>query len=360
MTRKLLIVFLVTVIVLLMTSCEIDISKQIANEDQIFNDISDIESIKKCFKSDFVYESEYVCKDIEIVKRQTNKDEKEDFVFLTAIMQNDYFNVTLDLSLTYNFYDEGGWILDKNSWSIVEVKPIQTPEYDLITEAIISYDEDGYIYVEMPSSDVHYYVDSYNISYPSVEDCDDYIYLSESFSDSNGKYEYKCYAYYNVSFDYFDARLRSDLVFGDNGWELPKRRSELTLEKVISFMDTSLMNGKYQYDRPGTFGEGATLWIYNVDFENFTIECEYDFWSAHWPMGGDPFINRGDGDRKKVVFDPFNLTIEVKDLGHEVRSGDLHQNLKYIPSENYWKDYYMGSYFRESQWGEYFDKLLKT
>lgn len=48
--------------------------------------------------------------DITIEKRQTN--EKDDTVYCTVTMENENYRYIADYILFYNYYDEGGWILD--------------------------------------------------------------------------------------------------------------------------------------------------------------------------------------------------------------------------------------------------------
>ncbi len=50
--------------------------------------------------------------DCEIIKRQTNKEDKEDIVYCKLFSKTSYCDHEFQYKLTYNFYDEGGWILD--------------------------------------------------------------------------------------------------------------------------------------------------------------------------------------------------------------------------------------------------------
>lgn len=49
---------------------------------------------------------------VKIVKRQTNKEEKKDLVFVSVEIKNDYITYYGNLSLEYNLYDDKGWVLD--------------------------------------------------------------------------------------------------------------------------------------------------------------------------------------------------------------------------------------------------------
>lgn len=58
-----------------------------------------------------------------IVKRQTN--EKEDFAYCEVQLTNEYYQIVKYLKLNFNYYDEGGWILDSYS-------EYQVPEWKLL------------------------------------------------------------------------------------------------------------------------------------------------------------------------------------------------------------------------------------
>lgn len=345
--KKILLCISIAILAFCLASCEVDITKQVANKEQILNDISGIDSIKHCFKSDFVYESEYVCKDIEIVKRQINKDEKEDLVFVTATMENDYFNVTLDLSLTYNFYDEGGWILDENNWNVIDVKPIRVPEYTLVKEKISTYNTYGGINVEIPSHGTSYKTDKYSINNIAVENYDEYIYMAEyAHNTSDEKIhdeETRALVYFDVSFDYFEGVLETYLVFKDEGWKIPKANC-LVLEDVVDMKDMSFMEGKYEYKSSPSLSD--VLWVYDVDFENLMIECKYDYYAL---KDRTNYITRY-GDRVVIKINPFDLIIKLDDLGKESSFCD---ELMYFPSNDCWK-------YRVSDYGHLYNELTRT
>ncbi|MBQ3074257.1 MAG: hypothetical protein IJD19_06335 [Ruminococcus sp.] len=106
-------------------------------DNTIENDVADIVSdidLSNCFTSDFVYESDFKHIGSELNKRQTNIDNKEDIVFYDIKIANDYFEIIYTYKLLYNFYDEGGWILDDYSLEDKTITPIKAAEADLILE----------------------------------------------------------------------------------------------------------------------------------------------------------------------------------------------------------------------------------
>lgn len=62
---------------------------------------------------------------VTIEKRQTN--EKNDVVYCTVDLTNEYYHFTKYMKLEYNYYDQGGWCLDKydeyeaNKWKLLDV-----------------------------------------------------------------------------------------------------------------------------------------------------------------------------------------------------------------------------------------------
>lgn len=49
---------------------------------------------------------------IEISKRQTNKDDKEDIIYASIIGEGEFATHEYECKLVYNYYEQGGWILD--------------------------------------------------------------------------------------------------------------------------------------------------------------------------------------------------------------------------------------------------------
>lgn len=80
-------------------------------------------------RDDFVLENppdvyEMDVESVSIEKRQTN--EKEDLVYCTVKLKNAYYRCTKYLQLCYNYYDEGGWILD--DWSETSPSTVEVTE----------------------------------------------------------------------------------------------------------------------------------------------------------------------------------------------------------------------------------------
>lgn len=95
------------------------------SSEQIQKDAENVEveySTKYVPTSDFKYISH------DIIKRQTNTEDKEDLVYLESHYENDSFKIVAEIKLTYNFYDEGGWILDETDVEIKESFATKAPD----------------------------------------------------------------------------------------------------------------------------------------------------------------------------------------------------------------------------------------
>lgn len=50
---------------------------------------------------------------LKILKRQTNKELKNDFVYVTVEADTEMAHFVRSMKLTYNYYDDQGWVLDE-------------------------------------------------------------------------------------------------------------------------------------------------------------------------------------------------------------------------------------------------------
>lgn len=73
--------------------------------DQILSDLNSAKGIK--LPNDMVFS------DCQVIKRQSNPEQKEDIVYCSTTAESRFFRTQRQYRLLYNFYDEGGWILDE-------------------------------------------------------------------------------------------------------------------------------------------------------------------------------------------------------------------------------------------------------
>ena len=106
--------------------------------------------------------------DCEIIKRQTNEDDKEDFVHCKLFTNADFCQMESQFELVYTYYDEGGWVLEMVSpvnyeeWQAVgflgaDGRPLSESMVEITGNSGATNDE---IYYEQDSDGLYYLFDS--------------------------------------------------------------------------------------------------------------------------------------------------------------------------------------------------------
>lgn len=111
MKKIVLPIFICAILCTLLTSCGIP---KPPNEDQIANSLpNDLSTVIIANPFDDMNSDVYEMniKEVVIEKRQTN--EKSDTAYCRVTLENEYYRFTKHLELNYNYYDKGGWILDR-------------------------------------------------------------------------------------------------------------------------------------------------------------------------------------------------------------------------------------------------------
>ena len=121
--------------------------------------------------------------DCEIIKRQTNKEDKEDIVYCKLFSKKSYCDHEFQYKLTYNFYDEGGWILDdvtpekEDKWKKVY---LDAKGNDIMEDIVWLKHTPGFMRDLQPLGEAggkHYFIKT---EYPSGEDTVIYTVYDES------------------------------------------------------------------------------------------------------------------------------------------------------------------------------------
>ncbi|NLB52238.1 MAG: hypothetical protein GX808_04780 [Syntrophomonadaceae bacterium] len=81
------------------------------NESKIKSDLSGTDIIS--YTDESGNPQQLTITELTIDKRQTYKDKKEDIIYCTVHMENPYVKNTAEVILKYNYYDKGGWIIEK-------------------------------------------------------------------------------------------------------------------------------------------------------------------------------------------------------------------------------------------------------
>jgi len=85
------------------------------SDEQLKQDISNLKEVQEgVIVSKYIpNDTNYSVYDYQIMKRQTNLDNKEDIIFCQITVSNTYIRSTLNYKMVYNLYDVGGWIMDE-------------------------------------------------------------------------------------------------------------------------------------------------------------------------------------------------------------------------------------------------------
>lgn len=317
--KRVLCLLLSFVIVLSLIGCATQ-SKGVADS-QLKKDIEDSNFIQDCFTSEYVYESKYSYISHDIIKRQTNIEEKEDLIFCNVTAENKYFSVSFEVELEYIYYDEGGWILEKSNIINKTPTPIAAAEKDLIIENIFKH---GVSYVEWykrPSKNMPTLQEGYIDEYSSLLKERSYYGFGASTFDKENLCTLLQANYYIDEIVKTEGNFR--LFFDqEQGWTFlrvgKKQNESPILEMNKAEFDYSKTLGEFGY-KDYTGKMNVKYSIKQIDIEN---ECVYFLEKFYFPK--EEWIER------KCDIDL--LTMEV----------DFGDGLFYEPQKDLWIDQGIG------------------
>lgn len=158
---------------------------------QIELDISELSVVTNgVIESEYTPFTPYTVDSVEIEKRQTNIDDKEDIVYCNVVISNEYYQTDLQIKLVYNYYDDGGWIKDGNSVVSETTVPVAAIKKELVDD----------INIELKGKDV-------TLTYNNIKSID----FNETTSSSTINYEY--------TDEIIIASGALTIYFEDNKWE---------------------------------------------------------------------------------------------------------------------------------------------
>ena len=178
--------------------------------------------------------------DFNIIKRQTNEDQKTDFVWVSITGSNDSFDYVSEYKLTYNKYNDG-WLLDEWEQLSSAYFPKYEPDIEITKQELLERYSDV-VFVERKD-------ESNPTSFTNI--------FSASTERDNVIKEYKVTVHYEYS--------------PDDGWKVKKNdeKYESTTFDIVGewlFMDDS-----HEY------------YISVKELDGRTITCEYAFWNKELP-----------------------------------------------------------------------------
>ena len=278
----------VLIIALFFTGCD---SRNEASTSMILSNLSQLDYSQYAFISPFVNQSAYSYTSENLVKRQTNLEDKEDIIFYDVQMNNDYFKMNLSVKLVYNYYDDGGWILDEYFIERNKVEPTDFPESDLIVE-YLGYEDTVFNYIDNTKQN---YIQNDNL----IHFCKSKNTIEwKNLDKTNGIATFNI----NANVDDFATITGSMSLYFDesNGWSfLSKENASLFIIENKDFNYDTRCVGKYSchkiYGKDFVFDQ--TYHIKSVDAITETIEIgdEYGEGQIEFdPLTVNGFATRGD------------------------------------------------------------------
>ena len=133
--KRILSVLLALTFVLILSACS-GAQKGVSME-QIETNISELSVVTNgVIQSEYTPSVPYTVDSVEIEKRQTNVENKEDIVYCNVVISNEYYQTNLLIKLVYNYYDEGGWCLEENNLEDYTSKPLIGVDVDMVFESM--------------------------------------------------------------------------------------------------------------------------------------------------------------------------------------------------------------------------------
>ena len=277
MKKRIIILFLLVCLMMCFSACTTNTK---TSTKTIENDIIELvenfnlqEKPEENYIYDLVELNNYKFVSSNIIKRQTNQEEKEDVIYLEIVAQNSSLQISFNQKMSYTYYDEGGWILEDSSLEeINQITPIAAPQEELITKTWVDCGRDFVNQTEYKClNDSHFsgvFSDSIsqkilNIEFDKKEKIAKlYMEITSSLSTSKG--------YIPLKFD------------DKNGW-ISQEISEYDVDE-LTFVVTELKCGDYG-SAIGVFEEMASpilktrMTVHSIDVNNGTriVSIDYDF-----------------------------------------------------------------------------------
>ncbi len=151
--KKIGIIAAVVVCVVIVLSVILSSPKRIGvSMNQIRTDIGELSVVKNgVIESEYTPFDPYTVDFVEIDKRQTNIEDKEDIVYCNVVISNEYYQTDLQIKLVYNYYDDGGWIAD---------------DHEIVSKNSVAVSG-----VDLNLCKVAYYENDFNYINPNAENC---------------------------------------------------------------------------------------------------------------------------------------------------------------------------------------------
>lgn len=260
---------------------------------------------------------------LEIIKRQTNDEDKTDRVYCTVSGQSQYADYTVDCILYCNFYDQGGWILDD-----VEISDYKYNVTSFLSEEEVgTYFDENFCYLITSPVTTYEYSE---INRGSESDDKRYVSYDVDFTagfTSTLSYETSGKLTLSFSFDgSSDQWNYSDNYYILDKQYIPELEGDWSLWSADEIINDSRGWGKYIYDGQNyeyvnvdsqgvETSDRQTLQIdvlqgimYKYDNDGESVYCEFDWYNGgirNYVVEGQPDVYT---ESFKVYLDDYDFS----------------------------------------------------
>lgn len=279
---------------------------------QIETDISELPAITNgVIQSDYTPFATYTVDSVDIEKRQTNIEDKEDIVYCNVRISNEYYQTDLEIKLVYNYYDDGGWVADDHEIVSKNSYPLCGVDLDLCN--IVRY-ENSYDYINPE-------IDNYTISQETdLDNQIDTLYITD---EEN----------------HYTVTASATFTFDQNyGWQtLNSNKNKEIVPKIynVVFDYDSVMKGTFYYYSDSSTNVVSivecTLKILSYDSNTNEIQGSYDWFSAF----GDDYV-RNKNFKAVLNKENHSITFLAETGGYLVRTKNTNVTLYYDFDKDSW------------------------
>lgn len=302
--KKFLLCLLLLSVFAVLTSCE-TIGK--VSDSQLRSDMELLDEFQSGYRCRYVNGTPFKIKKLEIERRQTTPEDREDYILCNVQAQNEHFEAEFAVSMYYDHYDTGGWILSHGSVERKNIFPIAPVNASEIPSICLDPYESA--------TDLHVETDNTYISSVTL-------------------YDNVCMINYHYEDGVLDFAGYTTISFENNNWSEINGDDFETTDFNVNWANVSTNTFHYPYDSYYYWNTERSYTIDSGTYRVSDIDTKIDkynvnFTSCDWEnkkVSGELIIDAGDyyyyGPDHKDAFDitkgdimltiPFDTTFEDK------------------------------------------------
>jgi len=236
---------------------------------------------------------------VDIIKRQTNLEDKEDLIYVSIKGKNEHYEVVRNYKMQYLLYNDG-WILEEiTEYFDSNNKNITTPIEECITSEMV--------YEFLRDSELK--GNPYESGGPYYEECSvtfqtDVEKVSVRLEENYGKVQFNCHVTYEYAYMTENLLVPVDCTFstGDGSWFLNIDYANITRDVVLN--DSIL--GVWYYDNSDYSYNSYSVTV-RISSKTDTT-CTVSYYTSEGESGSGEMVFGLNNDYEKRIASPFWLT----------------------------------------------------